>query len=139
MSRRFASLLRIILRPRGGYVLCWLMALTVTGVHYVQARLTFGPGRHEEAGRRVDGNIGHALIDFGGQWLMARMMVAGHSHELYSRPVQWAELAAAYPRSDEMPGQDPGDAERLFVWMADLPTGEPNEPPIFPPDPQRPR
>src|SRR4051812_27497744 len=111
MSRRSAALLHVIVGPRGRYVLCWLAALTITGIHYTIARHAFGAW-HDEAKRRTDGNLGHALIDFGGQWLMARMMVDGHGRELYSRPVQWEELKTAYPRADEFPGQDPGDAER---------------------------
>ena len=63
MSRGFVSLLRIILGPRGRYVLCWLAALVVTGAHYYIARHVFG-GWHTEATRRADGNLGHTLIDF---------------------------------------------------------------------------
>src|SRR3954453_23002265 len=122
MGQWFVSLLRIILGPRGRYVLCWLIALAIAGIHYYIARHVFGAGWHEDATRRADGNFGHALIDFGGQWLSGRMLAAGHGHELYSRPVQWAELTAAYPRTDEFPDQNPGDAERLFLWMADVPT-----------------
>jgi hypothetical protein len=123
---RFVLLLRIILGPRGRYVLCWIAALTITGILYYQARHVYSSDRHEEAKRRPDGQLGHALIDFGGQWVMARMMVAGYGHELYSRTNQWEVLKAAYPRSDEATGQVIGDARRLFEWMVDIPLPDPS-------------
>jgi hypothetical protein len=139
MGQRLVSLLRIILGPRGRYVLCWLAALGITASHYYVATHAFSVGWQSGAAGRPDGNYGHTLIDFGGQWLSGRMLAAGYGPAIYSRPAQWAELATAYPRADEAPTQDSSDAERLFRWMVDLPTGDANEPPIFPPDPQRPR
>jgi hypothetical protein len=147
MSQRRLAPLRIILAPRGRYVLCWLGALVITGILFYQARHCFDSTRFEKdpAKYRADGNHGHTLIDFGGQWLMARMIVAGHCRELYWRPTQWSELEAAYPRADEALGQDSGDAERLFGWMVCLPNGEadpsakfdPHQPqvggPLYPP------
>jgi hypothetical protein len=70
---------------------------------------------------RADGNLGHALIDFGGQWLMARMLVEGNGQDLYHRDAQRRVLTRAYPRSDEGPGQDPSDAERLLGWLVSVP------------------
>src|SRR5262249_572422 len=135
MSRWFLTALSVILRPRGLYVLCWVLALTVTGVLYTQARLAFSPLWDEVARGRADGNRGHTLIEFGGQWVMGGMVVGGDGRELYSRPVQWAELVAGYPREDESPTQEWPDARWLFEWMADLP-GQPRP---FPPDPNQPR
>src|SRR5688500_3111047 len=119
MSRRILSLLRIILGPRGRYVLCWLAALGLTGLHYYIARVSFSSSRLETdpAKVRADDNFGHTLIDFGGQWVMARMLAAGHGPELYNRTIQRREMDAAYPRADEAPGQESGDAQRLFDWM----------------------
>ena len=34
---------------------------------------------------RGDGNSGHTQIDFGGQWVMGRMIWEGHGYELYDR------------------------------------------------------
>src|SRR5438045_3831477 len=31
------------------------------------------------------GNDGHTSIDFGGQWMMGRLLVLGYGNELYSR------------------------------------------------------
>src|SRR4051794_28213032 len=41
---------------------------------------------------RRDGNHGHTLIDFGGQWLMGRLLVTGNGGRLYDRNVQRALL-----------------------------------------------
>src|SRR5207248_2024110 len=105
--------LRFVLRPRVRLVLAWLVALAATAAHAYQAWHSYDSDRHEKdpAHYRADGNHGHTLIDFGGQWLMARMLVSGHGQELYLRPVQHEVLTVAYPRTDEAPGQDPGDAE----------------------------
>src|SRR4051794_4898987 len=113
MGQRLVSLLRIILGPRGRYVLCWLAALGVTASHYYIATHAFSVGWQPDAARRPDGNYGHTLIDFGGQWLSGRMLVAGYGAAIYSRPAQWAELTTAYPRADQAPTQDASDAERL--------------------------
>ena len=51
--------------------------------------------------RRNDGNYGHATIDFGGQWMMGRMLVVGRGRELYHRQAQWPTAWAAYPTADE--------------------------------------
>lgn len=78
--------------------------------------------------RRADGNQGHAQIDFGGQWLMGRMLVAGRGHEMYHRQAQWAELWRAFPVESEAPSQRAGalppreehqrhDAENLMRWF----------------------
>jgi hypothetical protein len=53
--------------------------------------------------RRADGNSGHAQIDFGGQWTMARMLVLGHGHELYHRQKQWEVARAGFPVENESP------------------------------------
>jgi hypothetical protein len=51
--------------------------------------------------RRAGGNSGHAQIDFGGQWLMGRMIVLGHGRELYHRQRQWEVARAGFPVEDE--------------------------------------
>lgn len=96
---------------------------------------------------RRDGNYGHATIDFGGQWLMGRMLVTGNGHALYNRLAQRRVLEEAYPRADSedprpdhlaaahlaplaandplaaavffaaRPGPDVGDPQRILDWM----------------------
>jgi hypothetical protein len=55
--------------------------------------------------KRADGNAGHAQIDFGGQWVMGRMVVTGNGRELYRRQRQWQVVRDAYPVADECPLQ----------------------------------
>jgi arabinofuranan 3-O-arabinosyltransferase len=48
---------------------------------------------------RPDGNFGHATIDFGGSWVLGRMIVEGRGRSLYDRNELWRVVRAAYPRS----------------------------------------
>ena len=82
--------------------LLWIAAV-VTGAHHLgYARSWFGDrATAPEAHRRGDGNQGHAQIDFGGQWVMGRMLVLGHGRELYHRQRQWEVLRAGYPVAAE--------------------------------------
>src|SRR5438132_8636253 len=124
--------LQSILGPRGRYVLAWVVALAITAGVAIRARHAFD-GRYMEKAAdqlRADGNLGHALVDFGGQWLMARMIVTGHGHELYHRDAQRTILTAAYPRFDEGPGQEQSDAERLLEWLVTAPPRSADEPKI---------
>jgi hypothetical protein len=97
--------------PTLRYVLAWLALL---------GGLTFGLHRSwhyfDKPGRN-DGNEGHTLIDFGGQWLMGRLLVEGQGRHLYDRDVQRSVLRRAYPRADEDPGAEDSDADKLMSWM----------------------
>ena len=84
---------------RARAALCWLAALLCG------ASLTYRALHARDDPDRADGNGGHAEIDFGGQWLMGRMLVSGRGHELYHRRAQWDELRRAYPVAREAPGQ----------------------------------
>jgi arabinofuranan 3-O-arabinosyltransferase len=96
---------------------------------------------------RRDHNYGHATIDFGGQWVMGRMLVTGNGRQLYDRLVLRRILEEAYPRADSeeprlhvtvagglaplaagdcvgaavllagVPDADVGDPQRLLDWM----------------------
>jgi len=73
---------------------------------------------------RVDGNDGHAAIDFGGQWLMGAMLVNGHGKELYNRNYQRLVLEAGFPYEDEIPDENRSrgevgsrDAKNLMNWF----------------------
>lgn len=113
------------------YVLAWLALL---------GGLTFGLHRswhYFDDARRVDGNDGHVLMDFGGQWLMGRLLVEGEGRRLYDRDVQRPILRRAYPRGDEDPEQESSDAERLMGWMMGTDSPEPGVRnvggPLYPP------
>src|SRR5271155_2038335 len=104
----------ILRRQRTRYVLSWLMA-TATAVGFAIVGWTSFDNSNDE--HRRDGNSGHATIDFGGQYLMGRMLLKGHGRELYHRNVQRQVLAEVYPREDEDPAQARSDVENLMLWM----------------------
>jgi hypothetical protein len=98
------------------YVLAWLAAAgaSVVAAHYAW---------HCFDNTRRDGNGGHATIDFGGQYLMGRMLVTGHGHDLYNRRAQREVLHEVYPpedweRGDRKPDDPPdrGDVENMMYW-----------------------
>lgn len=85
-------------------VLLWLLALGVGGYLLWHAYNWFNsPSNAAEERRRADGNSGHTQIDFGGQWIMGRMLVCGYGRELYHRQRQWEIAWAAFPVEDEAP------------------------------------
>src|SRR5437763_1759888 len=104
--------------------------LGLTGVHYYQARHIYDNNPDDEpAKQRADGNVGHTTIDFGGQWVMGRMLRDGHARQLYHRDVLRDTLSAWYPASDQAPKQERSDVEHLMFCFvgSDTPknTGEP--------------
>jgi hypothetical protein len=99
------------------YVLAWVAALGCSAVALYYAWHCFDC-------TRIDGNSGHATIDFGGQYLMGKMLVSGHGHDLYNRRVQRAVLTDVYPagdweRTDRKPDEPPdrGDVENMMYWI----------------------
>jgi len=133
-------------RPRARlavYVVAWCVCVAATATKYQHARAEFAnrPAAAAET-HRADGNSGHAQIDFGGQYVMGRMVVTGHGRELYRRPALWGVVREAYPVSAESPAQQaagPGhkdhDAESMMRWVmgdddADPAVGGPLYPPV---------
>ena len=92
--------------PRALVVLVWLAALgtggafTYRALHIFDSPESMGPDR-----RRADGNGGHAQIDFGGQYVMGRMIVTGHGRQLYHRQAQWKVVRESFLVGDETPIQ----------------------------------
>jgi hypothetical protein len=78
------------------YALAWAVVLLVAHICLWQAWHAF------DEGRRHDGNGGHTTIDFGGQYLMGRMLLEGQGQHLYDRRFQRAVLREAYPCHDEI-------------------------------------
>jgi arabinofuranan 3-O-arabinosyltransferase len=71
-------------------VLLWVATISVAAYLITHAWGWFNsPNDLPEERRRADGNAGHTQIDFGGQWVMGRMLVKGHGRELYHRQRQW--------------------------------------------------
>jgi arabinofuranan 3-O-arabinosyltransferase len=89
---------------RSHTVLLWLLTLGVGGYLTWHAFFWFDtPSNTPEERSRADGNSGHAQIDFGGQWVMGRMVVKGHARELYHRQRQWEVVRAGFPVENEAP------------------------------------
>src|SRR6266550_545081 len=107
-----------VFHPTTRYVVAWLVALiTMTSVFLSAWDAFFQPGRKDE------GNSGHRQIDFGGQYLMGRMLVRGQGPFLYNRAHQREVLIEAYPREFEDPTPPEGqtepehDVENLMDWI----------------------
>jgi hypothetical protein len=97
MSRTQDAIYQFLSRRQTRYLLAWLLMAIVAAVAYWWSWTVF------DWPDRPGGNRGHTLIDFGGQWLLGRMLVDGHGRHLYHRNYQWPVVQAAYPRSDEAP------------------------------------
>jgi hypothetical protein len=69
----------------------------VFGHRWWHARFEFDTSGAEPPTRRVDTNYGHTHIDFGGQWVIARLAATGQFRHLYHRDAQWAVVREAYP------------------------------------------
>jgi arabinofuranan 3-O-arabinosyltransferase len=87
--------------------LAWVVVAAITVNHYNTARswLKNYPDTPEGVRRPVEGSNGHTQIDFGGQWVMGRMIALGHGKQLYHRQVQYSVVRAGYPIADETPAQ----------------------------------
>jgi arabinofuranan 3-O-arabinosyltransferase len=103
--------LRFLLEPRTRYLFCWFIASAVAGSVGYTAWTCW-----DEA-ERGDGNWGHCSIDFGGQWVMGRMIVEGYGRHLYERNYLRMVVERAFPHGVENPKADKSDAENLLVWM----------------------
>jgi hypothetical protein len=111
MHARLTKVVRFALHPVTRYVASWLLALSFTASCIFFSWIAFNDPK------RRDGNSGHTMIDFGGQWLIGRMLVEGHGRDLYNRYVQRAVLQKGYPRADEEPYSHVSDADQLMSWL----------------------
>jgi|SRR5579884_3186700 len=105
-------ILRFLLQPRVRWVICWLLLLVWASVTAIAAWRAFNEAD------RADGNRGHGTIDFGGQWLVGRMIVEGQGRHLYLRNYLRAVAQHAYPAGVESPKETKSDAESLMSWLA---------------------
>src|SRR5947209_19388051 len=115
-------LMRWALQSRTYYVLSWLAVLGIAAGVLYNAWIHFDD--HSEStkpgSKRRDVNDGHCMIDFGGQWLMGRMLYEGHGRRLYLRSQQRAVLQVSYPEEDQAPDAEKSDAENLMDWLMGL-------------------
>jgi hypothetical protein len=103
------------------YVACWAVAVALGAVVLSEAWESFDdPGRQ-------DGNSGHAQIDFGGQWLMGRMLLEGHGRQLYERNYQRALLQRFYTEPAINQSTKLDDVESLMYWMMGGPEDDEND------------
>ncbi|TMQ35554.1 MAG: DUF2029 domain-containing protein [Planctomycetota bacterium] len=124
MQPRARAFLRFWIWPTTRYVIAWLVALGTAAYIFYSAWTSFDSDKKPDGSpRRRGGNSGHAMIDFGGQWLMGRMLVQGYGQHLYHRNYQWVVARAAYPVEDEIPPEDRRedekghDFENLMSWL----------------------
>jgi arabinofuranan 3-O-arabinosyltransferase len=117
MNRIEELLLKLLRHWLPYYLLAWLAAVVTSAVAVYYAWHCFDNTRR-------DGNGGHATIDFGGQYLMGRMLITGHGDDLYNRRIQREVLREVYPaedwkRSDRKPDDSPdrGDVENMMYWI----------------------
>src|SRR5260221_10553204 len=90
---------RFLLHKTTRYVFAWLVALCATSITLHWGWTLFdSPRREDGTFKRAGGNYGHTLIDFGGQWLLGKMVVEGQGHHLYHRNYQWPIVREALPR-----------------------------------------
>src|SRR5438874_5408282 len=131
----------LILQPRTRFGIAWAALVLATVAHAWVAWHAYDTSKDvgDPTKARADGNFGHMLIDFAGNWLSARMLVEGHGRELYDRAIQREVVTAAFPRSDEAPQAAEHDADNLLGWMIEVPLNA-NDPihraiggPLYPP------
>jgi hypothetical protein len=118
-----------LLQSRPRYWLCWFITLCIASGSLYTAWTCWNDRE------RGDGNWGHAAIDFGGQWLLGRMIVEGRGRHLYDREHHQVVLQAGYPEADEKPNAPKHDYEALLDWtMASEDPAQPNlGGPMYPP------
>jgi hypothetical protein len=113
--RRLPSLLgRCLVHRWTRYVLAWLVAAAVVYQTSSVSWHYFDDKTADTAMRRPDGNRGHTSIDWGGQWIMGRMLVLGRGRQLYDRDALREVLIDSYPREDESPSAETSDAADLI-------------------------
>jgi len=118
--------------PRTRYFAAWLLALLTASLYL------YFSWHHFDDSERRDGNRGHTFVDFGGQYLMGRMLVRGQGRHLFDRSVQRQVLQESYARENERPAQETSDVEMLMFWFVgkDDPISSDNEKiggPLYPP------
>jgi hypothetical protein len=115
---------RFVLNPWTRYVIAWLLALTAAA-WVIRDGWTYFDNDVRGA-HRNDGNWGHTTIDFGGSWLMGRMLVVGEGPYLYDRNHLRNVARASFLRADQDPASPPEswDADNFLVWMTGADSAE---------------
>lgn len=66
--------------------------------------------------KRPWGNNGHTMIDFGGQYMMGRLLIEGHGQHLYRMETHRRFAEERFPIEHEDPEATRHDADRLVGW-----------------------
>ena len=92
-------------RPAGlaAWLVAWLACLAMAASRLDHARHEFDDRSLSPRECRADGNSGHTEIDFGGQFVMGRMLATGHGRELYRRQALWPVVWDSFPPDRESP------------------------------------
>jgi hypothetical protein len=104
-------LIRFLWHRRCRLLLSWVAVLVAATVSLYVAYYGF------HAPQRRDRNGGHTAIDFGGQYVLPRVMITGRGLHLYDRNDIRSALEQTYPREDEEPGRDNHDADQFMQWF----------------------
>lgn len=121
------QILEVLTTRKARLLFTWLILIGTIAHHAIQGWINF------EVENRPDHNDGHTSIDFGGQWMMGRLLLLGHGRELYSRERHLEVARESYKQEREAPNATEHDADRLVRWYpgpADDPVGGPLYPPI---------
>src|SRR5262249_49940401 len=102
----------------------WILALAVAGIAFLYAWNDF------KTDKRAEGTNGHRNVDFGGQYLIGRMLQQGYGHELYYRDRQRSVLESAYARDDQDKTLAESDADDLIINTVDADTSIPERGPL---------
>lgn len=125
--QRSAGFWSFLLQPSVRLLLSWTVVLVMNGIGLHKS------WHHLAKPDRADGNDGHAQIDFGGQWLMGRMLLEGYGKQLYHRELHRQVLEKGYPAEIKGGTQEQSDAELLLTWMMETENkkiGGPLYPPV---------
>jgi hypothetical protein len=93
------------------YLASWLLAVMTAGIY-----LHFS-WHHFDDPTRHDGNRGHTYMDFGGQYLLGRMLARCQGCHLFERSFQRQVLQVAYLKENQSLAQEISDAEMLMSWF----------------------
>src|SRR5262245_7471594 len=130
MARLFLLLWHFFTHRWTRYVAAWVAALGFAAHLHHKALHTFDSRHPDPARIRHAGNDGHTSIDFGGQWVMGRMLVLGHGRNLYDRHRLYEVVQRAYPWEDEAratirndAGAQGHDSDLLMAAFLDVEAG----------------
>ena len=79
------------------YILAWLATAAASYVALDYAWHCFDP---RDVDFRRDGNSGHATIDFGGQYLMGKMLLTGNGHSCTTATFSARSFTGVYSPED---------------------------------------